>query len=100
MSRPAAWQDIQNLGNCRDIDNRVIPAEAKMPTKRAPIVKHLRQFISEMPPQNFAPWVNPNNKMKKIIRSQFQGRLESAVQMVQQNLAKEYLVKLMRGIKR
>ena len=68
-----------------------------MPTKRAPIIKHLRQFIADMPPQNFAPWVNPNNKMKKIIRMQLKGRLESAVQMVQENLAKTHLLKLMRG---
>jgi hypothetical protein len=73
--------------------------EARMPTKRGPIIKHLRQFISEMPPQNVAPWVNPNNKMKKIIRMQIKGRLESAVQTVQENLAKQHLVKLMRGIK-
>ena len=73
--------------------------EAAMPTKRGPIIKHLRQFISDMPPQNLAPWVNPNNKMKKIIRTQIKGRLESAVQTVQENLAKQHLVKLMRGQK-
>jgi hypothetical protein len=67
-----------------------------MPTKRAPIVKSLRKYIAEMPPENFAPWVNPNNKMQKIIRTNIKGRLESAVQTVQENLAKQHLVKLMR----
>lgn len=68
-----------------------------MVTKRGPIVKKLRQFISEMPPENFAPWKEPNNKMKKIIRTQIQGKLASAIQTAQENLSKQYLQKLLRN---
>lgn len=66
-----------------------------MPTKRAPIVKKLRQFIAEMPPENFAPWKEPNNKMQKIIGMQIRGKLESAIEEVQQNLAVQHLTKLL-----
>jgi len=52
--------------------------------------------LSEMPPENIAPWKEPNNKMKKIIGMRVQGRLASMIQTVQENIAKQHLVKLTR----
>jgi len=68
-----------------------------MVTKRAPLVKKLRQYIAEMPPENFAPWKQPNNKMQKIIRSQIRGKLEAGIQMVQENLVAQHFTKESRG---
>jgi hypothetical protein len=68
-----------------------------MPTKRGPLVKKLRQFIAEMPPENFAPWKEPNNKMKKIINTQIRGKLEGAISDVQHSLAFQHLTKLIRA---
>lgn len=69
-----------------------------MPTKRAPIVKKLRQYIADAPlPENFAPWKTVNNRMQKLIQTQFHGKLEGAIAEVQHNLAVQHLTKLIRG---
>ena len=49
-----------------------------------------------MPPENLAPWREPNNKMKKVINMQIKGRLERAMGEVQENLAVQYVQKLLR----
>jgi hypothetical protein len=53
-------------------------------------------MIAEMPPENLAPWREPNNKMKKVINMQIKGRLERAMGEVQENLAVQYVQKLLR----
>jgi len=70
-----------------------------MVTKAGPIVKKLRQYLMEMPPENFAPWKEPNNKMKKIIRSQIRGNLANTIQTVQESIAKQHLTKLIRNLR-
>ena len=68
-----------------------------MASKRGPLVKQLRQLLSEMPPENVAPWKEPNNKMKKIIRTQIQGKLGNQIQKVQESIAKYHLQKIIRN---
>jgi hypothetical protein len=70
-----------------------------MPTKRAPIVRKLRQMLGEVPPANFAPWKNPNNKMQKIIKSRIKGKLDAAVKAVQETLMKRYMTKMFKDMK-
>jgi hypothetical protein len=67
-----------------------------MPTKRGPIIKKLRQLISNMPPENLFPWKTPTNSMKKIINTQIRGKLEGSVQEVQDALMRQYIEKLKR----
>lgn len=69
-----------------------------MPTKRAPIVKKLRQMLGEVPPANFAPWKTPNNKMQKIIKSKIKGKLDAAVKSVQETLNTRYLTKMFKDM--
>jgi hypothetical protein len=67
-----------------------------MPTKRAPIVKALRRFIADAPPENLAPWKEPNAKMFKIIRKTFRGRLEESVMAAQQAIGASHLAGVLR----
>ena len=63
---------------------------------KRPLIKQVRKMIAEMPPENLAPWREPNNKMKKVINMQIKGRLERAMGEVQENLAVQYVQKLLR----
>ena len=71
-----------------------------MVTKRGPIVKQLRKFIAQFPPANIAPWVKPNNKMKKLIQAQFKGRLTNMIEGVQNQAARRHLERLLRSQQR
>ena len=68
-----------------------------MVTKRGPLIKAIRKFLSGgLPPENIAPWKNPNNTMKKIIATKVQGRLERGIREAQDNIMRAHVERLIR----
>ena len=67
-----------------------------MTGKRRPIVKLLRHFLSQSPPANVAPWVQPNNKLKAVIAKSTRGRLGASVQEAQRTILAAHVKKALR----
>lgn len=67
-----------------------------MPTKRGPLMKTLKRFVADFPPENFAPWKKPNHSLQQVIDKNCKGKLEDTLQEVQEGLLFKHLEKLAR----
>lgn len=67
-----------------------------MATQRGPLMKQLAKSLQRWPPENFAPWKNPNKRLQKIIDSELRGKLEAAVTESQEVLFSRYIKQVLR----
>lgn len=77
---------------------QLAPQPAAMPTKRGRLVKQLRRMMTESPPENFAPWKEPNNTLKAVIAKSSTG-LSDHIAEVQEALFRKYMEKLQRELR-
>jgi hypothetical protein len=66
-----------------------------MTAKQRPIVKLLRRFLAQSPPNNVAPHVQPNQKLKAVI-AKSRGRLASNVQQAERSLLQRHVRRMLR----
>ena len=66
-----------------------------MTAKQRPIVKLLRRFLAQSPPNNVAPHVEPNQKLKAVI-AKSRGRLAAQVQQAEKSLLNRHLRRMLR----
>ncbi len=69
-----------------------------MPTKGGRVIKTLRKMVAEFPPENYAPWKEPNNALRKVISKSERLKLEETLQEVQEGILKNCIEKIKRSM--
>lgn len=94
FARDTVAAEPGNVG-CRGFVPVGRSSNAMTTAKQRPIVKLLRRFLAQSPPNNVAPHVQPNQKLKAVI-ARSRGRLAANVQQAERSLLQRHVRRMLR----